>query len=433
LKVRSSVSSPIFVDGRLWGVLTLASPKPLPPQTEDGLEGFTDLVATAIANAESRAAVERLADEQSVLRRAATMVVEGVSPADIITDVCEEVARLFGSDTAAVVRFENDPPSFRVVGVGRGIPGIRAGTRSELHDGLAVTQVYRTGRVARIDGRGLKTVVRPIAEAAGALGVTSTVATPISVEGSLWGALTVAGTKPLPTDAEARLERFGELLATAIAHAHSRAQVAASRRRIVAASDEARRRIERDLHDGTQQRLIALGLSVRAATSLVPNDRDDLRSELAHIANGLADAVTELQEISRGIHPAVLSKGGLGPAARALARRSPIPVELEVDMKARMSEPVEVAAYYVLSEALANATKHSKASRIDMSVRQRDRDVLLSIRDDGVGGADPTRGSGLIGLTDRVDALGGEIRVESRPRDGTRITVSFPIEVEPTL
>jgi signal transduction histidine kinase len=232
----------------------------------------------------------------------------------------------------------------------------------------------------------------------------------------------------LPVDTEDRLEKLTELVATAITNAESKYALAASRRRIVAASDEARRRIERDLHDGTQQRLVSLALAVHAAEAQVPPG--DLRSELARIATGLADAVAELQELSRGIHPAILSRGGLGPALRTLARRSPIPVELDVPSHTRLPQPIEVAAYYVASEALANATKHAHASLVEVSVVPHNGSLVLSIRDDGVGGADPARGSGLAGLNDRVEALGGSVRVESRPGDGTLVIAELPLALE---
>jgi signal transduction histidine kinase len=208
------------------------------------------------------------------------------------------------------------------------------------------------------------------------------------------------------------------------------AELAASRRRIVAASDEARRRIERDLHDGMQQRLVSLGLAVRAAEAEVPSDRRDLRGELSSIATGLRDAVAELRELSRGIHPAILSQGGLGPALRTLARRSVIPVALDVAREMRLTEPIEVAIYYVVSEALANVAKHAQASRVEISLAPRSGSTLLSIRDDGIGGADPARGSGLVGVADRVEALGGSVRVSSRPGDGTQITAELPLELE---
>ena len=220
------------------------------------------------------------------------------------------------------------------------------------------------------------------------------------------------------------------LVATAIANAESRSQLAASRRRIVAASDQARRRIERDLHDGTQQRLVSLRLAARAAQADAGADQDELRAELSRITAGLADAAAELQEFSRGIHPVTLSEHGLGPALRTLARRSAVPVDLEVTATARFPEPVETAAYYVASEALANAMKHARASHVKIALAARDGSLLLSVRDDGVGGADPARGSGLAGLADRVEALGGSIHVRSAAGTGTRITVNLPGEYD---
>ena len=194
------------------------------------------------------------------------------------------------------------------------------------------------------------------------------------------------------------------------------------------ASDETRRRIERNLHDGTQQRLVALALALRAVEADPPADLTDLRFELSQIAVGLVDAAAELQEISRGIHPATLSDGGLPPALRTLARRSPIPVDLEITIEGRLADSIEVATYYVTSEALANAAKHSQASRLDVSLTARGKAVYVTIRDDGIGGADPARGSGLVGLVDRVEAVGGTIDIRSPRGDGTRITAILPLD-----
>jgi signal transduction histidine kinase len=333
---------------------------------------------------------------------------------------------------AAVVRFERDDPAIVFVGVGKSmIDELPIGTRWELDDGMASAEVYRTGRSARVNPRDSSSVRGPIAATGRRLGIVSSVAGPIIVEGRRWGAMTVSAQEPLPLDAEERLAKFTELVATAIANAESKSELAASRRRIVAASDEARRRIERDIHDGTQQRLVSLSLALRAAEANVPPDGGALRSELSSIAVGLADLVADLQELSRGIHPATLSQGGLGPALRTLARRSTIPVELDVGTDARLPEPIEVAAYFVASEALANATKHAQASRIEVSLAPRNGNLLLSIRDDGVGGADPTRGSGLVGLSDRVEALGGTIDIESAPGGGTSLVVTLPLDSEP--
>jgi signal transduction histidine kinase len=430
--IRSTVGVPIVVAGRVWGAMLVSSTEhdPLPQGIEARLADFTDLLATAIENAESRQALARLADEQATLRRMATLVAQGVAPAELSSAVSEEVGRLLGSDTAAVARFEHDPPAIVVVAVGASITGIPVGTRAELDDALASTEVFRTGRSARIDTRDPASVAGPLHEPALLQGLTSTVASPIIVEGRLWGTISVSGKEPLPPDTEQRLERFSDLVATAISNAASRSELAASRRRIVAASDQARRRIERDLHDGMQQRLVSLGLAVGAAEAEVQSDRSDLRAELSSIATGLADAVAELQELSRGIHPAILSHGGLGPALRTLARRSTIPVELDVGTETRLPESIEVAAYYVVSEALANAAKHAQASRVEVSLVLSDGSTLLSIRDDGVGGADPAHGSGLVGLADRVEALGGSVRISSRPGDGTQITAELPLALE---
>ena len=428
--VRSGVGTPIMVEGRLWGALGVgtSTEQSLPPDAEARLASFAELVATAIANAESRAALMRLVEEQAALRRVATLVAQGVPPDEIFSAVSEEVARLSRTANAAVLRFEHDGPAVVFVGVSKSLE-LRVGTRWEFQPGMASAEVYRTGCSARADAMDWPSASGSMAGAARRLGIVSTVASPIVAEGRLWGAMTVASTADLlPYGTEGRLEKFTELLATAIANADSRSELAASRRRIVAASDEARRRIERDLHDGIQQRLVSLGLAARAAQADVAADRGDLRTELSRIAAGLADAVAELQEFSRGIHPTILSTHGLGPALRALARRSAVPVDLDLTANARFPEPVEIAAYYVASEALANATKHAQASCIEISLTTRNGSLLLSVRDDGVGGANPARGSGLAGLADRVEALGGSIHVHSATGAGTHIAVDLPLE-----
>jgi signal transduction histidine kinase len=233
--------------------------------------------------------------------------------------------------------------------------------------------------------------------------------------------------RPLPRDSEARLTHFTDLLATAIANAESRTELAASRARIVSAADDARRRIERDLHDGTQQRLVSLGLDLRTAENTVPSDMTEVRTQLSDVARGLAEVLENLQEIARGIHPAVLAKGGLAPAIKALARRSAVPVELDLRADRRLPERVEVAAYYVVSEALTNAAKHAHATVVHVDVDADEARIQLSIRDDGRGGAAPDQGSGLVGLRDRVEALGGAIEIASAVGRGTSLWVSIPI------
>jgi signal transduction histidine kinase len=249
------------------------------------------------------------------------------------------------------------------------------------------------------------------------------------VEGRIWGVIAAGSSlkQPLPADTEARLASFTELAATAIANAESRAALAASRARIVAAADEERRRIERDLHDGTQQRLVSLMLELRAAAA-EPCEMGQLREQLARTELALGGVLEELREISRGIHPAALSRSGLTPALRALARRSAVPVDLDLRADWRLPEPVEVAAYYVVSEALTNAAKHAHASVVRVELDAHDSIVQLAISDDGVGGADPEQGSGLVGLSDRIEALGGTLEVTSPAGSGTTLLIEMPID-----
>jgi signal transduction histidine kinase len=267
----------------------------------------------------------------------------------------------------------------------------------------------------------------------------SSVGVPISVEGRLWGVLVVSSTheEPLPADTEARLVGFTDLVATALANADARAELTASRARVVAAADNTRRRIERDLHDGAQQRLISLALQLRMARAGVPPEAAQLAAQLDRLTAELTGVVDELREFARGIHPAILAQGGLGPAVKALARRSAVPVVLAVRLNRRLPEPLEQAAYYVISEALANTTKHAHASVVHIEVDDETAGgpavLRICIRDDGRGGADFTRGSGLVGLKDRVEALGGRLLLQTAPGAGTAVRAEIPlVDIDPT-
>jgi len=246
--------------------------------------------------------------------------------------------------------------------------------------------------------------------------------------------MTVADTHSvLPVGTEQRLEKFTELVGTAIASADSRAQLAASRARVIAAGDDARRRIERDLHDGAQQRLVTLAVALRRAEPKIPKKLNELRADIARVAQGLKTAVEELRETSQGIHPAVLTEGGLVPALKALGRRSAVRVKLATTIEHRLPDQVEIAAYHTVSEAITNASKHAGATKLWVSMRLEDEVLHLSIRDDGIGGADPRRGSGLIGLADRIEALGGKLKVTSPPGGGTLIAAQLPIRTDSSV
>jgi signal transduction histidine kinase len=429
--VGSGVGTPIIVEGHLWGVMATHSPlgQPLPPDTEARLTNFTELVATAIANAESRGGLARLAEEQAALRRVATLVARGAPPEEVFAAVTEEVGQLLPVDNAALGRYEAERTLAYVAAWSMtGNPFPPVGTRVILGGNNVSSLVFDTGRPARIDSH---------ADASGPLagpirdeGVRSAVGTPIIVEGRVWGVMGVGSIlpQPLPSDTEARLTSFTELVGTAIANAEGRAALATSRTRIVAAADETRRRIERDLHDGTQQQLVSLMLELQSAQASGPAEVGELRAQMARTARGLAGVLDELREISRGIHPAILSKGGLERGLRVLARRSPVPVELDLHTERRPPEHVEVAAYYAVSEALTNAAKHAHASVVHVDLDAHDATVRLTIHDDGIGGADPGKGSGLVGLSDRVEALGGTLKVTSPAGSGTTLLIEIPIE-----
>jgi signal transduction histidine kinase len=437
--LRSAVALPIHVDGRVWGAIAVGSAQaPLPPDTEQRMTQFTDLVATAVANAQNQAALEasrdelaRLLTEQAALRRVATLVARGIDPAEVFSAVAEEVRGLLDADRAGIARFEHDGKSVVVLG-GSGkdedVVQWPAGTRVAIPGYAALGMVWRTCRPAQANEDAWSGVSDAGADALRELGIRSTVASPIIVEGRLWGAANAwTRREAFPSGTADRMADFTELVATAVGNAESRAELAASRVRIVAAADQARRRIERDLHDGTQQRLVSLGLELRLAQGMVPAELAGLEAEIGKAADELGGVVEDLREIARGIHPVILSEGGLGPALRTLARRAAIPVELEVPALGRLPEPVEVAAYYAVSEALTNATRHGRASGVEVSAEVSGGTLRVCVRDDGAGGADPLGGSGLAGLKDRIEALGGTFSVHSPAGGGTTMSCELPV------
>jgi signal transduction histidine kinase len=369
----------------------------------------------------------RLHAEQAALRRLATLVARGVLPAELFTAVADEVASLLEADSAFVAHLDPDGVLTILAGGGARAGEFVMGERLWVEPPMAVAKVLRTGQPGRSDDyeRGSPGLKERIER----MGVRSSVATPIIVEDHLWGVVVVSSWRgPLPADTEQRMLNFTELVATAIANAESRSELAASRARIVVAADETRRRVERDLHDGVQQRLVSLALEVRAAQSALPPEVAEVRVELARIVEGLNGALEELREIARGIHPAILSEGGLGAALKTLARRAPLPVALDVRVEDELSDGVEVAAYYAVSEMVTNTAKHAQASAVNVAVTSAERVLRIVAHDDGIGGADPARGSGLVGLRDRIETLGGSMTVQSPKGEGTTIEVALPLD-----
>jgi signal transduction histidine kinase len=420
---RSSIAAPITVDGRVWGMVAASTRRAaLPPNTEPRLTDFAELVGSAVASAESRLALSRLADAQASLRRVATLVAREPPPSEVFAAVAEEARVLTGSEVTAVLQLQ--PEGMATLIAGAGAPYSDLPTGSPVPTGHAVSAlVAESGRPARLDR------FEPDSGALAAylhrLGVHSAVGAPIVVEGRLWGVLLAGSSDPLPANTEARLTDFAELAAVAISNAETRAALAGSRARIVTAADETRRRIERDLHDGIQQRLVSLGLELRDAQFAIGERPDEAQHKIDAVAAGLTRTLDDLREISRGIHPAVLA-GGLAPALKALARRSPVPVELDIGALDPVPETTQVAAYYVVSEAFTNAAKHGHATAVRLRAQRDDGTIRVAVTDDGIGGADPARGSGLIGLSDRIGAIGGRLVIESPPGEGTSIVAELP-------
>ena len=424
--IRSGLAGPIVVSGRLWGAVTVATTgaEPMPPDGDWRIAQFSELVATAISNAQERAEVERLAEEQAALQRVATLVARESPPEDVFAKVAEEVGALLPAHFAGILRYEPDGQATVVAVYGDLGRALTVGSRWTL-DGDSVTAlVYRTNRSARFDA--YEHATGSIGVEMHERGVRSAVASPIFVSGRAWGVVGAASkTQRMPADAEARIAEFTELVATAISNIQTRSDLAASRARIVAAADEERRRVVRDLHDGAQQRLVHTVLTLKLARRALEQDRTDADPLLGEALRHARSATEELRGLAYGILPSALTEGGLHAAILALTSRMTIPVEAEVLVE-RVPDAVEATAYFIVAEALTNVAKHSRAGHATIKAFL-DRGALnLEVRDDGIGGA-RADGTGLVGLRDRAAALDGTLRVETPPEGGTLIAARIPI------
>jgi signal transduction histidine kinase len=383
----------------------------------------------------------RLVAEQAALRRLAALVARGVEPMEVFSAVAEEMRRCVPADVAGLWRFENDGDIALVAAAAHPAALTRwpAGTRTPVQGNTLAALVQRTGRPARIDD--YTNVAGPIGALVREVGVYAAVGVPILGDGRVRGLAAVGSMQrgPMSADTEVRISRFAELSASAVVAGYrdeqKRQLLAEASRRLNLAADSERRRIERDLHDGVQQQLVTLALQVRAAEASAPAGLDELKRQLSSIASGLAEVSQELHEISRGIPPAILANGTLPTAIRELARRSTVPVQLDVALTQRLPEPIETATYYLVAEALTNAAKHAHAStvhvQVDVDDNAADGALRVWVRDDGRGGADPSGGSGLVGLKDRVDALGGHFWLHSPPGAGTTLEAELPLSQAP--
>ena len=382
-----------------------------------------------MAMADDRSQLHELLGEQAALRRVATMVAGDTPAATLFNRVCEELGTVLDVKSTDMIRYDDDG-SVTVVGAwaASGTPTFPPGERFPVEDGTVTGKLHRTGVPQRVDD--YAEVEGELAERLRAAGIRSVVGAPINFAGELWGGIMATSERPgvFPADTEQRIADFAELVTAALANVDAREKLAASRARIVAAADAARRRIERDLHDGAQQRLVSLALSLRMVQENLEGDSEAAR-ELTAARSELDEALEELRELARGIHPTVLSDRGLEAALVGLADRSPVPVDLETDGCDLLPAPLQTTAYFVVAEALTNAFKHAGCDRVEVSVGVDDGWALVDVSDDGVGGTDPATGSGLRGLADRVSALGGTLGIDSPPGGGT--TISARIAVEP--
>lgn len=421
--MRSAVASPIVVQRRLWGAMVVLTPRhePLPDDTEARLTDFTELVATAIVNAESQEARAVLTDEHAALRRLATLVAEGVPPDALFSSVCDEVEALTGAQASAVVRYETDGMVTVMADHAVRHP---AGARVRLDPDYVVAEVHRTGRPARFDNDDPAAPGMPAFVSAER--VRSALASPIVVAGELWGAITtISRERAFAAGMERRLADFTELVATAISSLHARAELAASRARIAAAADDERRRVVRDLHDGAQQRLVHTVITLQLAQQALAKGTESTPLLVREALEQAQQAIAEVRELAHGILPAVLTHGGLPAGIDALASRAPVPVDIDVPV-GRLGAPIEATAYFVVAEALTNVAKHASAGHADVVARIENRVLRVEVRDDGVGGASPA-GTGLVGLADRLAVFDGRLEVDSPPGDGTRLTATIPL------
>jgi signal transduction histidine kinase len=423
-EITCAVGCPILVRGVVWGSMVVAhrEAEPFPADTERRVAQFTSLVATAIANAEARAALQRLADEQAALRRVATLVAEAASPTAVFNAVILEVAQMLRARQVGMMRYDSGHATI-VAQHGQDPEVSHVGMRLPLEGESVTTRVWRTGRSARMDlateGRGA------IAEVALRNGIGISVGAPITVEGRTWGVITASWAPDAapPGDAEDRLSQFAELLDTAIANADSRDQLTASRARVLTAGDEARRKVVRDLHDGAQQRLVHTIVTLKLAQRLWGTEEaEPLVSEALHHAE---QSNAELRELAHGILPSVLTNGGLAAGVDAVLSRLDLPVESAITAR-RFPPEIEASAYFVIAEALTNVAKHSRATRVSVTAAVEGSMLSVAVRDDGIGGAD-AGGHGLLGIGDRVAALGGRLRIESPHGGGTVLAAELPL------
>jgi signal transduction histidine kinase len=383
-----------------------------------------------VGTADSDTSLEQVVREHAALRRVATLVAREPSPAEVFEAVAREVGTLLGASRAQLVRVMSPDEGIVAASWSDGtLQPVPVGNRAPIDGRGVLGRMLGDPRPVRIEdwdevGGGVAAVMR-------SLGIRSGAAGPIVIGGRLWGGVAAvwSDAADMPVGAEDRVAAFAELVAYAIENAEARDEIAASRARLVEAADDARRRIERDLHDGAQQRLVAAALELTLLEQQLKRGPEAAKAVLARAREQLDGGLSDLRDLARGIHPSVLTDRGLAVALEALAKRAPLPVELHVAVESQVEQAIEAAAYFLVSEAITNAAKHAQAESVTVEVEVSGDAMVVTVADDGVGGAETTRGSGLGGLMDRVEAVGGRLEITSPPGGGTRLSARLPTHV----
>ena len=401
----------------------------LASQSFVAVAALTSLVLAAVTaeRLASESAQQALTAEQAALRRIATLVASDAASTRVFEQVTAEAARTVGARAASLARFDEDDTVVFVGGWSEsGTLAFPVGSRLSLGETGVLAAVRASGEPQRIDryeGQGGQVIERFVS-----FGYGSATAAPVKLGGVVWGALVAAGPPgaPFQVGSERRLTDFAELVAQALANAEAYTKLATSRARIVEAADTERRRLERNLHDGAQQRLVSLALKLRLIKAALQRDPEEAETLLSTGQTELAQALDELRELARGLHPAVLSDRGLVAALHALVDRAPVPVTLTRLPDGRLPDPIEAAIYYLVAEAITNIAKYAHATQASVAVERSNGIATVVVSDDGAGGAQPGPGSGLVGLADRVEALGGRLHLDSPPGRGTRLSAEIP-------
>jgi signal transduction histidine kinase len=412
LGIDASIGAPVIVDGRVWGVVTasrLRGRETFPPNAEDHLGDFAMLFALAIGNAAWQRSLASMLEEQSALRRIATLVAGGRSAAEVLGEIVRQVGVTFGALAVEVVRWQGVQDEVEILRgwTGGATPPPKPGDVLRLPTESAAIQVLETGVATR---------------------TADSVAAPMIINGLLEGALVAhrRSSEPFLPGSEGRLRGFADLAAQSLSNERAQTDLRRSRERIIREGDAARQRLERNLHDGAQQRLVAVSMSLRVALKHLADDPERTRLLLEDAAEELSHALQELRDLARGLHPAILTERGLGPALEVLVRRAPLPVTIENSCDRDLPTSVAAAAYYVVAETLTNTAKYAQAEGASVRVRSENEAVHVEVADDGAGGAFVSEGSGLLNLTDRVAALGGRLTIVSPPGGGTTVTAVIP-------